>query len=345
LKTDDRSSSVPLTPKIELRPSTTGYGIIVAGHKWYESTPAPRVCTGGVNAQLVQIERSASSGSDLVGEWTGTTISFGRMPADLMGGATSDALVEHTLKHYTAVPSAAVLTTRYLQSIDTSGKCQQKTSDKYPGTENSVVAEALALNTSFESGARLQVMSWGHHLDLKATRQGLGSLPIDSILDGPVVSVDPVAGKTLVWSTLDSHKIVPQQSSGGVYSMGLSAGFQRIEAGFSHSILLTASDGGPTAAMYEWGATIQAAHGSKKVADQTLSHIGYFTDDGAYYYQWQPFPGKQPGTFVNATRAWPAEVGLVKVKEALYARGVPIAYMQLGEPLEQQLLEPRSLPL
>ena len=48
------------------------------------------------------------------------------------------------------------------------------------------------------------------------------------------------------------------------------------------------------------------------LADKTLSHIGYFTDDGAYYYQWQPFPGKKPGSFVNATRAWPAEVGLVR---------------------------------
>ena len=148
--------------------------------------------------------------------------------------------------------------------------------------------------------------------------------------------------------------------------MGLSAGFERIDAGFSHSILLTVSDGGPTAAMYEWGAIIQAAHGSGKVVDKTLTHIGYFTDDGAYYCeqeqdscslpcppatgarspltaalgsalrhvyadQWQPFPAKMPGTFINATREWPAEVGLVKVKEALYAHGVPIAYMQLGK--------------
>ena len=32
---------------------------------------------------------------------------------------------------------------------------------------------------------------------------------------------------------------------------------------------------------------------------------------------------------VNATRKWSAEVGLIKVKEALYAKGVPVAYMQL----------------
>lgn len=82
--------------------------------------------------------------------------------------------------------------------------------------------------------------------------------------------------------------------------------------------------------MYEWGEVIQKAHRTQKVTDITLSHIGYFTDDGAYYYQWQPFLAKQPGTFINATRKWPAEVGLVKVKEGLYARGVPIAYMQLG---------------
>ena len=51
----------------------------------------------------------------------------------------------------------------------------------------------------------------------------------------------------------------------------------------------------------------------------------------ADYYQWSPFPAKTPGTFVNATREWPAEVGLVKVKEALHAKGVPIAYTQLDD--------------
>ena len=87
-----------------------------------------------------------------------------------------------------------MLTAKFLKSIiDTSG-CGAK-SDKYPGPDNAVVAEALALNTTFQSDSKLQILSWGHHLDLKATAQGLGSLPIDSILDGPVVSTDPVGGK------------------------------------------------------------------------------------------------------------------------------------------------------
>ena len=30
-------------------------------------------------------------------------------------------------------------------------------------------------------------------------------------------------------------------------------------------------------------------------------------------------------------RPWPAEVGLIKVKEALYKMGVPVAYMQLDD--------------
>jgi hypothetical protein len=84
--------------------------------------------------------------------------------------------------------------------------------------------------------------------------------------------------------------------------------------------------------MYAWGKIMQSASNVlPKVPDRTLSQIGYFTDDGAYYYQWEPFPGMKKGTVVNATRQWPAEVGLVKVKEALYAKGVPIAYMQLDD--------------
>ena len=83
----------------------------------------------------------------------------------------------------------------------------------------------------------------------------------------------------------------------GRYSIGMSGAFRTIAKGFNHSVLLVATSGGPTAAMYAWGKLIQAAAGVgaaagatapliPKVADTTLSHIGYFTDDGAYYYQW-----------------------------------------------------------
>jgi hypothetical protein len=46
-------------------------------------------------------------------------------------------------------------------------------------------------------------------------------------------------------------------------------------------------------------------------------------DDGAYYYVWE--------SFNIPARPWPAEEGLVLVKEDLYLKGVPVAYMQLDD--------------
>eukprot|EP01043_Picozoa_sp_COSAG02_P070922 COSAG02_NODE_12753_length_1499_cov_12.516429_2_plen_283_part_01 len=227
----DNTLLIPATlPTVELRPGVAGgYSIAVGGRKWYESTPSPRICVGGITRTLTKFQSgAASSGSDEVGDWMGVSTAFGVEDGAL--GVEPGALVEQTLKRYKAVPTAAVLTTRFLRSIDTSG-CSKHV-DKYPNPDNSVVAEALALNTSFHAGRQLQIMSWGHHLDLKATGRGLVSLSIDSVLDGPVVSHDREAGQTLVWSTLDSHKVVPQQNSGGVYSMGLSTAFRTIEARF-----------------------------------------------------------------------------------------------------------------
>ena len=59
------------------------------------------------------------------------------------------------------------------------------------------------------------------------------------------------------------------------------------------------------------------------------------SDDGAYYYVWGgggKYPPHDPelSPWIPA-RPWPAEEGLVIVKEALYAMGVPVAYLQLDD--------------
>jgi hypothetical protein len=56
---------------------------------------------------------------------------------------------------------------------------------------------------------------------------------------------------------------------------------------------------------------------------------------GAYYYVWGgggKYPPHDPelSSWIPE-RPWPAEVGLIKVKEALYEMGVPVAYMQLDD--------------
>jgi hypothetical protein len=121
----------------------------------------------------------------------------------------------------------------------------------------------------------------------------------------------------------------PPSATGSVYSMGLSAAIRSIPADWSYSILFVATSGGPTAATYAWGSAIQQFSGTTRQSSVTLTDIGYYTDDGAYYYVWEAFGCCNETT--HAPRPWAAEEGLVLVKEDLWNRGVPVAYLQLDD--------------
>ena len=112
-----------------------------------------------------------------------------------------------------------------------------------------------------------------------------GNLGAKGLDCGPVVSTDPTSASrtTLVWSTLDAHKIMPQTTSTGMYAMGLAGAIPKIPVGYNHSILFSAAEGGATAGMYAWGDIIQKYHTTTRLPSVTLTDIGYYTDDGAYY--------------------------------------------------------------
>ena len=58
---------------------------------------------------------------------------------------------------------------------------------------------------------------------------------------------------------------------------GLSAAVPEIPAGWNYSHLFSVADGGPTAAVYAWGAAIQTYLGTSRLPSVTLSDIGYYT--------------------------------------------------------------------
>ena len=144
----------------------------------------------------------------------------------------------------------------------------------------------------------------------------------------------------LAWATANGYKCnfgvagyvlaAAPPAGEGLYSLGLSAAVPSIPAGWSYSVLFSGAAGGFTAATYAWGAAIQSYYGTYRLPSVTLTDVGYYTDDGAYYYVWEAFGCCDP--VHHAPRPWPAEEGLVVVKEDLWARGVPVAYMQVRNP-------------
>ena len=292
------------------------YTVSVDGKAWYSSPGAPTLCVGGKQTPLALSGTAAASGSDKFGAWTGTTATFSG------GGASMEA----TFKAYASKPNVVVGTASFPKDVDTSG-C---------GGNSALSTHFPEFSTTAGQAADLHTLSWrGGIIGTTAAAKGLAKLGASGLDCGPVVSTDPATTNTLVVSTLNHHKIFPQKTANASWSMGLAAAIPKIPAGWNHSVLFTVATGGATAGVYAWGEVIQGYHETTRLPSVTLTDVGYYTDDGAYYYVWGG-GGKYPPHDPELSpwiplREWPAEVGLIKVKEALYKMGVPVAYMQLDD--------------
>jgi len=112
-------------------------------------------------------------------------------------------------------------------------------------------------------------------------------------------------------------------ATAGSYAMGVSSGIPYLPPGWNYSLVWSASYGGPSAAVYEWGADMQQWYGTQRLPSVGLDKIGVYTDDGAWFYCWT--------SFNMPPRPWPAEVGMQLVVSTLHAAGVPVSYLQLDD--------------
>ena len=292
------------TVAIEVDDTRGVYTILIDGIPWYRSPAFVSMCVKGKRHPLLFRSKLPSMGKDVFGDWKGEALTF-------MAGGSPVSVI---FKQYAHERGIAVATMEFPTGVDAS-QC---------GPNLNLTTQMPAFDVSAARAAELHTVSWrGVALSTTAAARGLNALGANGLDAGPVASTDPSSGDTLVWSTLSSHKIVPQRTSGGVYSMGLSRAITSIPRGFSYSVLFSTARGGTTAGVYAWGARMRRFYNTTRSPSVTLTDVGYYTDDGAYYYVWEAF--NMPA------RPWPAEDGLVRVKEALHAMGVPVAYMQLDD--------------
>jgi hypothetical protein len=293
------------------------YTVHVDGAAWYQSPSAGVVvCVEGKQRALAFESTRAASGRDSFGAWTGTSASYGDASVN----------VAYTFKSYAAKPSVAVGTMSFTTAVNTSG-C---------GSTTALSTYFPSFDTSFGKAPSNNFISWyGDTAETSTAARGLAHLGNNALDCGPVVSSDPtdVASTTLVWSSLTSHKILPQQTTSAAYAMGIAGAIPSIPAGFEYSAVFVATRGGATAGMYGWGAELQAYYKTTRLPSATLKSIGYYTDDGAYYYVWggaKELHDPELSPWIPP-RPWAAEAGLVLVKEKLFELGVPVAYMQLDD--------------
>jgi hypothetical protein len=160
--------------------------------------------------------------------------------------------------------------------------------------------------TSYPAGLyRLTNTGWEPHFDKSET-------------DGALAEFDSSA-QTFILSPA-SNFLIADTSIGPDQSItsGVSDKIQSLPAGFTHQTILTAAKG-LNAAFETWGHALTDLQGKVRPAnnaDITLSHLGYWTDNGASYYY----------TF---RRGYGCEGTLLAVRDEFRSKGVPLGYMQL----------------
>lgn len=139
----------------------------------------------------------------------------------------------------------------------------------------------------------------------------------------PVASSGPVLLFTnglsvAVFSPLDNFMDALTAPANGEWRCGFGGKIERVPAGTVHRVLLV-SGHGVNRTFVKWGKIIQAWHGHRPAdpyADVAMSRLGYWTDNGSYYYY-----RTEPGLNYAQT--------LVAIKKSADAAGIPYGYFQL----------------
>ncbi len=134
---------------------------------------------------------------------------------------------------------------------------------------------------------------------------------------GPVILYSDEM-EVIVFSPLDHFFVSLIDFADGELNYGVEGEVEAIPPDFSHSFILVRGRG-INATLERWGALLRDRYGRERTdryADTGLATLGYWTDNGAYYYY-----ETEPGMSEEET--------LLAVKADADALGIPYGYMQL----------------
>jgi len=285
------------------------------------ASAATTLCHEGVtysteNGTLTVQEAADASGADALGAWTGTAVTFAA------GAGAAGVGVRATFKAYAARPTTLSLSAAFLGGVSSAGCGGDGAALKsFP-----LLAALPALDAGAGGAPRATVLSW-QDVGVTVFAAGLANLTCAGVHCGPLVlsfpDGAPALAGSLVVSSLDNHKVVGVRSGAawGGWAMGPVAQLPSLPDGWETSFVVVGGAGlGPTAAVYEWGAALQAAHNTTRLPaapDSVRSALGVFTDNGSFYNVWPP----------KVNRSYSAEAGLEALMRSLRELGIPARYL------------------
>lgn len=189
--------------------------------------------------------------------------------------------------------------------------------DLLPVALLSVTYVAAAANSATPFPTFTRYPELPHHASYSDTE--FGPVSFDTLTaDSPFVFFDDNASTFVLSAASDFMNAATIELAGGALAAGIDPAVTTFPAGFTHRTLLVA-ESGINAAYATWGSALLSLSGKTRVASDAtpyLSRMGYWTDNGAYYYY-----------NYDTTTGYPAT--LASVRDSFTQLGMPLAYVQL----------------
>ncbi|KAL4218854.1 hypothetical protein ACF0H5_021442 [Mactra antiquata] len=259
--------------------STDGtYNISVKGKQWLSSAPtyfnSDNKTFSAADGSLKLLESSASSGTDKIGDWQSQTYLY----------QTVDSLavkITANIKIYKDLPIIIFQQIFNDGANWTQGENYEDICGGFPGFK----MEGQSGNLGYMSFGGLMVGDTNKHFG--QWYNGTSQIN-EGIAGGPLAWFD-IDGHTIVFSPFNnfmSASFSHDKDVGGYYYGGVMGGVYSIPAGHHQDFILYYGVG-VNKAFEHWGKTLRKFYGktlTEQKKDFTITHLGYWTDNGAYYY-------------------------------------------------------------
>ncbi|XP_067662761.1 uncharacterized protein [Haliotis asinina] len=315
------SGAITKGDSFEINVNTNGsYSISVQGNVWLQSAPTfvrvNKQVFSTAEGTLKLLETTATSGSDFIGKWQATNFLYQASTCRFLASIylyTPDS----SIFSYNNPPEQFLL---FKQTYLTQTNATQAPS----------VDEIIAGFPGFvveETTVPLGYMSYGGDMygdSSKAFGQFGPEMKITSgIRSGPLSIFDRVkTANTLILSPASTFMAAnlwyQTSSTGNNLYWGIMGGVSDIVPGFETSTILYYSNQGINKGFVSWGQILQKMYerdNSFVKSDFTINYLGYWTDNGAYYYY-----NTEPQKNYQDT--------ILDVATAIKETGIPFRYLQ-----------------
>jgi len=252
------------------------YKILSGNEVWLESAPSFIQANGQkystADRSLILDGRPViSHGDDKFGNWTRTSLIYAFKESSLRNKTIKLSFQSYQRKSF------VIFEQFFPDSL----------SETSTGDQNSVISAF----PSFHVGSRphLGLLSYGGQFfwtgnTLQRWKRGMNKMA--SGLDGGVVVLFNQAGHAMVMSAYSNFMStsVSHDTNESTISWGLMGRVGSVPAGYRQRTILYHSTHGINAAMRSWGHTLRTHYGKRHVSDVTVDYLGYYTDNGGYYY-------------------------------------------------------------